>query len=767
MLQTGTLAFLAGILLLQTRADLPPTWCLYSLPVVILAILVNRNGWFKLAGCLLAGFLWAQFQAHGLLLQRLPASFIHKNLHVQGVIAGLPRRRGERTQFILNIRKLVSPRLAHFPHKVRLSWYADTPPDLRPGQIWNLTLRLRTPHRFMDPGTFDYSAWLLERGITATGYVYTKGDNRLISQSVWRFPVQSLRYRCSHYLQTVLVGSPAAGLIRALLIGDRSGISAAQWDLLRRTGTVHLMAISGLHIGLIAGFVFFIVTWLWRYLPRACLLLPAPKAAAICAWLAACLYAALAGFAIPTQRALIMLAVILLSLLLQRTYKPSQVIAVALFLVLLWDPFAVLSASFWLSFSAVALIYFLAQIQSNDASRVRRWWRMQLSISLGLLPLVIVFFQQASLISPLCNLVAIPFVSVLVLPLALISTVLATFSHSLGGMGLHLAAGLMQLLQSGLSWMAAWKGSLIYLPAPSWYSLSLAMLGIGVLLLPRQVPGRYLGLLLCLPVCLPSPIRPPAGHIRLSLLDVGQGLAAVVQTAHHTLVFDTGPRFSPAFDAGRAVVLPYLRQQGISVIDTLLISHSDRDHIGGAKSLLQAMPVRHILSSVPGMRRDQRDSACFAGRRWQWDGVSFHVLYPSRAEYTAARKNNNRSCVLQITGSARRLLLTADIEYPAETKLVAHYGEKLRSDVLVIPHHGSKTSSSPAFIAAVDPRLALIPAGWHNRFHLPARQVVERLRSRHLPLLNTATDGAIVVETGRELRVRSYRQQYQRYWQAW
>ena len=767
MLQTGTLAFLAGILLLQTCAVLPPTGWLYLLPLVLVALVTVRKRGLTLVCCLAAGFLWAQFQAHTVLQQRLPNELINKNLQVSGFIASLPKYQGKRVQFEFDITQTLSPHLQDYPHRVRLSWYTDVPIELQPGDEWQLTLHLKPPHNFMNPGSFDYSAWLLQQGIVATGYVYGHGNNRWLGRSSWSYPVQQLRFRCQRFLDSALATRPAAGLIKALVIGDRSGITRSDWTVLQQTGTVHLMAISGLHIGLVAGFVFFIIMQLWRLLPRACLVLPAPKAAAIVAWLAALMYAALAGFAIPTQRALIMLTVILLSVFLQRTHKPSQVVATALLLVLARDPFAVLSASFWLSFCAVALIYYVLQNQPRHVPRIGKWWRMQLAISLGLLPLVIVFFQQAPLISPLTNFVAIPWVSLLVLPLAMLSTLLALLSTTLAVWGLQVAALLLELLQHGLVWAASLTWSLVFLPAPSLMSLLLAVTGIAVLLLPRAIPARWLGLLLCMPVFLPFASRPEEGAVRFSLLDVGQGLSAVVQTARHTLVFDTGPRFSPRFDTGEAVIVPFLHQQHIGAVDTLLISHSDMDHIGGAPSLLKALPVRQIISSVPSLLRDARDEACIAGQRWQWDGVTFRILYPSPRDINEATTDNNLSCVLQVTTTTQQILLTGDIEVPAEIKLLARYGEQLHSSILVIPHHGSKTSSSSAFLDTVNPALALIPAGWHNRFGLPAKAVVGRLQARHLTLLNTATAGTIQIDVGQELNVRAYREEHPRYWQVW
>ncbi|MEJ2361487.1 MAG: DNA internalization-related competence protein ComEC/Rec2 [Gammaproteobacteria bacterium] len=768
MLQTGTLAFLAGIILLQTRAVLPPAWLIYFLPLLCIGLLIRRWPWFRLLCCLLAGFVWAQYQAHDLMSQRLPKTLMHQNLRVEGVVAGLPQQRHGRTTFVLVIRKIAPPAEKPFPHKVRVSWYTRVPVGLQPGQVWQLTLRLRPPHSFMDPGAFDYTAWLLQQGIVASGYVVAKADNRFVRDEFWSYPVQVLRYRLQQYFESVLVGFPAAGLLRAVLIGDRSGISPGQWRVLRQTGTVHLMAISGLHIGLIAGLSFFLLVRLWRLFPRLCLLLPAPKAAAAFAWLVACFYAALAGFAIPTQRALIMLAVILIALWRQRSYQASQVMALALLVVLVLDPFAVLSIGFWLSFSAVGLIYYLLQFQYQGTARVIRWWRMQWAISLGLLPLLIVFFQQAPLISPITNLLAIPCLSLFILPLALISTCMSLVNPALAIWGLQLAAAAVHLLLTALAWAGNWSGNVLHVPAPDGWTLALALVGIAISLLPRQIPARYLGLVLCLPLIFPLKARPPVGEIRFSLLDVGQGLAAVVLTQNHTLVYDSGPRFSPYFNAGQAVILPYLRQQGVGKLDMLLISHSDLDHRGGAWSLLKTIPVAHVISNVASViRDDKRDRGCFAGDGWSWDGVQFRVLYPSRAEYEQADKDNNRSCVLQVATPTRRLLLTADIESRAEARLLADYGEKLQSDVLVIPHHGSKTSSTPAFLAAVNPALGLIPSGWQNRFHLPAAKVVDRLQQRSVRLLDTASVGAIELRLGEEMNVQVFRRQYRRYWQTW
>jgi len=767
MLLAGTLAFAAGILLLQTRAVLPPEAWLFGLPLSLIGLLCFRRYWVVLPCCLAAGFLWAQFQAHAVMQQALPADHQAQTVRLEGYVCALPQQRGQRTLFEFAVSKVLSPEEHGFPRKLRLAWYRHAPPDLQPGQLWRLSVRMRSPHSFMDPGAFDYSAWLLQKGIVATGYVSAKGDNRLLRLQRWRYPLQSLRFALRSQLVTALQAKPTAGLLIALVLGDRSAIDKDQWTLLQQTGTVHLMAISGLHIGLIAGLVFFLVTRLWRRFPAWCLWLPAPKAAAVTAWLAAAAYAALAGFAIPTQRALIMLAVLLFSIFFQRVHKPVQMLALALLLILIWDPLAVLSAGFWLSFSAVGLIYYLLSVQTRRTSWLQRWWRMQLAISLGLMPLLILFFQQAPLVSPLSNLLAIPWLSILVLPLSLCASLMLWCCHPLGVWGLSLAAELLQILQHVLLWLSQLPMALTVLPAPPLWILALALIGVVLLFLPVGVPARYLGVLLCLPLFLPASVRPPAGEVRLTLLDVGQGLAVVIQTAEHTLVFDSGPRFSQALDAGEAVIAPFLYRQNITRIDTLIISHGDMDHIGGAGSLIRRLSIRRILSTVPAILRGGEDTACRAGKAWQWDGVGFRILYPDMGDLQETVKDNNRSCVLQVRTATQQVLLTADIEAEAESRLRQRYGPQLQSGILVVPHHGSKTSSSAAFLDAVQPELALIPAGWHNRFGLPAEEVLARLRARRVTVLSTAAAGAIRVDTGARLQVATYRARYRRYWQHW
>lgn len=762
MMVKGTLAFTGGIVLLQQLADLPPAWLLWCAPLGIAACILFKFTTLRLVCYAVLGSLWAQYHAQSLLDQRLPAHLIKHDIQVVGTIAALPEpfEHGQRFEFA--IRECVQPTVARCPQRVRLSWYRPEGIALRPGQTWAFTVRLKPPRSFGNPGSFDYSGWLLQKRIVATGYINTRQRSELLGHD-WRdYPVQQARHTLQRFFVHELGEQRSEPLLRALLIGDRSGMTSTHWQVLQKTGTVHLMAISGLHVGLIAGLSFFVMHWLWRRSSVLCLYLAAPRAAAIVAWCMALLYAALAGFAIPTQRALIMLAVVLFAVVIQRPVKPVYVLCMALLFVLLLDPFAVLAAGFWLSFAAVALIYYLLARQALQPVRLWRWINMQIAISLGLLPLVVLYFQQAPILSPLTNLLAIPWVSFVVLPLAMLSLVLCSLPGEPGVAGLELVITLLDVLFGGLEWTAAWPLSIVSLPAPTLTSLMLALSGMLLLLLPRPFPARYLGLLLCLPLLFPAGSRPAQGEAVVTLLDVGQGLATVVMTREHTLVFDTGPAFSERFNTGAAVVLPYLRAQNVHALDMLIVSHGDLDHIGGAAAVLNTMPVQSVLSSVPG-KLGGAAQLCARGMRWTWDGIEFDMLNPV-SERVVNTKDNDRSCVLQIRAGGHSILLTGDIETGTEAVLAQTYGHALHSSVLVVPHHGSKTSSSELFLEHVRPQIALFPVGWLNRYNHPHPDVSARYAQRGIRRYDTAQHGAIRVRLGDTLAIDTFRTANRRYW---
>jgi competence protein ComEC len=533
------------------------------------------------------------------------------------------------------------------------------------------------------------------------------------------------------------------------------------------------MSISGLHVTMVASLFAAFVYWLWRRSSRLTLALPARKASALAGFVAAFGYCLIAGFAVPAQRTLYMVGVVALALWLNRLSSVSRVLCLALALVLLLDPWAVLAPGFWLSFGAVAVILYVVTGRMRSGQSVApgaslvQWGRVQWAITLALAPLLLVWFQQVSLVSPLANAVAIPLVSLVVTPLALAGSVLPL------DFILELAHAAMTAQMWLLEWcdrlpLAVWQQH-----APAGWTVALALAGCAWLLLPRGAPARWLGLVLLLPMLAVTPAAPAPGTAWITLLDVGQGLAVFVQTERHALLYDTGPAFSPEADSGTRVILPYLRAAGILSLDTLVLTHDDNDHAGGAVSVLSGLSVGALYSSLsadhpalavaPGYRLP-----CAAGQGWDWDGVRFDLLHPTAASYADTEiKSNDRSCVLKLTTAYGTALLTGDIEARSEEALLARARDELRADVLVVPHHSSRTSSTQEFIAAVQPRWSLLPVGYRNRFGHPKQEVVERYRASGARLLRTDSAGAVLVRLDADgVSVRAYRDLHRRYWSA-
>ena len=548
--------------------------------------------------------------------------------------------------------------------------------------------------------------------------------------------------------------------MKALTIGDRHDISQSQWQVFRLTGTSHLIAISGLHIGLVAGLVYFIVLkcWAWTGILRW----SPPKVAALAALVAAFMYSALAGFSIPTQRALIMLTVVMAGIYLQRKVHPLNTLVIAMFVVCLVDPLSVLSAGFWLSFMAVTLIVYAL------AGRIGKlpYWRSMLKIqwvaAIGLAPLVIFYFQQVSIVSPLANLIAVPFISIVIVPLSLLSVIFMFFWPSFSAWLFDWLDTMLYELLRVLSVLSELPFAALGNSGNSVWVMFLALTGCFTLLAARGFPGRWLGLVLLLPLAFTNGETIKPGAIKMTLLDVGQGLSAVIQTAKHTLVFDTGAKISAQFDMGSHVLLPFLRAQNIKKVDRLIISHSDNDHIGGAHSVLQGIDVDQVVSTATGPLEKYLPVLCFAGQSWQWDDVQFTLLAPGE---TSLKGENNQSCVLKIATEHGNILLTGDIENEAEQWLVDEYTTQLQAEILVAPHHGSKTSSTLPFLLTVKPEYILIPAGYRNRFGFPHRSVLQNYRKINAKWLNTADAGAIIVRVDQKaITVESFREKEGKYW---
>ncbi|MDX9767228.1 MAG: DNA internalization-related competence protein ComEC/Rec2, partial [Ectothiorhodospiraceae bacterium] len=522
----------------------------------------------------------------------------------------------------------------------------------------------------------------------------------------------------------------------------------------------HLMAISGLHVGLVAGLAGLLALRLWRLSARLCLWLAAPRAAALAGLAAGFVYALLAGFAIPTQRALVMLTVVAAALAWGRIGTPSRTLALALLAVLLLDPLSVLSPGFWLSFAAVAVI--LYALTGRRAGHPLAWLRIQVVIAIGLLPLTVWFFQFGAVVSPLANLIAVPWVGFVVVPSTLLGAALAPWMPAVAGLPLWLADAALDLLWPVLEWLAALPGGQWLPPAPPFVWLLLALAGGALLLAPRGWPARWLGAVLLLPMLTWQPPAPAEGDFRFTLLEVGQGLAAVIETRRHLLVYDTGPRFSDRFDAGEAAIHPYLVHRGRRRVDRLILSHGDDDHAGGAASLLARVPVGEVLGDT-GDRDDlPSPRPCKAGEAWRWDGVDFELLHPPRGW----RGDNEASCVLRVAAAGGSLLLTGDIERLAEAAMLRERREALAAEVMLIPHHGALTSSTPAFIDAVRPRLAVVSSGYGNRFGHPRPEILALYRERDIPVLDTAREGAITLrfEVDGLAIEPGYRHAVRRYW---
>jgi competence protein ComEC len=766
----AALSFALGAALLQWQPVLPSLWWASSLPVLgVLAFHKPRTvALFTFA----LGFLWAALLAHERMADWLAPELEGRDLQVVGVVAGLPAVGERSVRFELD----VESGEARLPKKLLLSWYRSPLYEeapavlggaLHPGERWLFTVRLRRPHGNVNPQGFDYEAWLLERGIGATGYVRNRGAQKLLGFRNSPFDlIERAREAVRDRFLDTLGATPAAGILAALAVGDQRAISGEEWQLFNRTGVTHLMSISGLHVTLVSGLFAWLVAALWRRVPALVLRLPARKAAAAGAIAGALGYSLIAGFAVPAQRTFYMVTVVALALWSGRIASPVRILALALAAVVIADPWAPLAPGMWLSFGAVLLIFYVEGgwhgRESNRAPQLVQWGRVQWAITLGLAPAALLLFGQVSVAGPLANAVAIPVVSVIVTPIALVAAVVPWDPL------LHIAAWLMEWLLQFLEWCSALPGALWQQHVPPLWSVILALGGVAWLLAPRGFPWRGGGLALMAPAFALAPAPPPPGEAWITTLDVGQGLAVLVRTENRVLLYDAGPAFGADADSGGRIVLPLLRGTGLARLDAMVLSHEDLDHIGGALTVLESievdvlassLPEKHALNAlVPAARR------CAAGTRWEWDGVSFEFLHPS-ADAAPARRND-LSCVLRVKTAGGSMLLTGDIERQAESALLEN-PNAVKSDVLLVPHHGSRTSSTAEFIGAVAPRWAVVPVGYRSRFGHPNAEVVARYRAARAEVLRTDRDGAVQVRlTGEGVQVRSERSSAPRYWRA-
>lgn len=721
-MRTGMLALAGGLLTLVFLPALPPVGLLLALPVVALMLLPFRT--YPVAFFLL-GLSWACACAHWALNDRLAPALDGQTRWIEGRVVGLPQSAQGVVRFELAD---AESRRAALPKRIRLAWYGG--PPVNSGERWRLAVKLKRPSGLLNPHAFDYEAWLLAQRIGATGTV--KDGQRLEpARGAWR---DAVRQRLM-----AVDAQGREGALAALVLGDGSGLSREDWRVLQDTGTVHLLVISGQHVGLLAGMVYMLIAGLARYglWPRRLAWLPWACGLAFAAALG---YGLMAGFQVPVRRACVMIGLVLLWRLRFRHLGAWWPWLLALNAVLLFDPLASLRPGLWLSFAAVAVLIFTFSGRLGAWRWWQTWTRAQWLIAIGLCPVLLILNLPISLTGPLTNLLAVPWISLLVLPTALLGTLLMPLPY-VGESLLWLAGGLLDLLFKGLTLMAGEMPAWIAPAVPLW-AWAIAVSGAILLLMPKGVPLRVLGWpMLLLLVFAPLP-RVPEGRAEVWQLDVGQGLGIVVRTRHHTLLYDTGPGFKDS-DMGAQVVLPVLRKFGVRKVDLMLISHAHLDHSGGARSIAKGLPVAQVIGGEPWkVSASLSTQPCESDKHWEWDGVRFTLWH-----WADGRNSNQNSCVLQIEANGERLLLTGDIDALAERVLLKS-PLAVPTDWLQAPHHGSRSSSSEAFVRALAPKGVLISRGHGNTFGHPHPQVVARYQRHGVEILDSAEQGAVRLQLG-------------------
>lgn len=766
-------AFVAGAWLLQQQAALASTTAtaLLGLAGLVLGWAVARaratqpsrtaaqllRGLAVFLSAALIGFSYAALRADLRLADVLPFADEGRDIVVVGVVDSLPAQleRGQRFEFAV---EQVVTAGAQVPARLSLSWYGSGA-RVVPAERWQFTVRLRRPHGNLNPGGFDLEAWMLERGLRASGYVRDAAQNTPLPQRLAARVndpgalVDRLRHHLRAELQRRLAGERYAGVLVALVLGDQRAIEEADWQLFNATGIAHLVSISGLHITMIAGLAAWAAAALWRCSRRLLARAPVQTAAAVAGMLAAFAYCLLAGWGVPAQRTFFMLAVVAAALLARLPMAPSLTLALAAAVVTLADPWATTSPGFWLSFGAVAAILFAmrARLRPADGWRERLLVaaRVQLAVTLALVPLTIALFQQVSVVSPLANAVAIPLVSFVVTPLALLGGFFVLLPAPLDTLAVPLLAighAVFAWLTLGLQLLGALPWAAVALPAPPAWALLLALTGVAWLLMPRGWPLRWLGVAWLLPLLAWPAARPAADELWVTAIDVGQGAAVLLETREARVLYDTGPRYTPQADAGGRVILPYLRWRGIGALDAIMVSHLDSDHSGGVASLLRALPGTPVWTSVDPAHSMFAAAGpvqrCAAGQQREFGALRLTLLHPAPADYDARRGTNEMSCVLLAEFGGRRVLLTGDIPAREEAQLLAR-GALPPIDLLAAPHHGSRHSSSAVLLAAAQPRVVLFQAGYRNRFGHPDPEVLARYAAASAQIERSDHAGAL------------------------
>lgn len=791
---------------LQQRELFAPLvyWVILLLAPVAYALAAIRNvaAWLR-GGLVLLALALLAFGATGLragayLTHALDPALEGRDVWVDGVVASLPQRNDSGVRFRLAVETAThQSQSVRIPPLIEVAWYGgalaagpgvlgdvDTrasgdvvvpvtalnrlPAEVKAGERWQMLLRLKAPHGSRNPHGFDYELWLWEQGVQATGYVRAGAKDtppKRVEQT-WAYSLALTRQTVREWIYQRLPDRQTSGVIAALVVGDQSAIERSDWDVFRATGVAHLVSISGLHITMFAWAASGVIGVFWRRSCRLCHLLPTPHAALLGGVVLATGYSLFSGWGIPAQRTCWMLAAVACLRVVGARWPWTVVWTLACAVVVAADPWAMLQAGFWLSFVAVGILFAtdlgVLDARSAGASRLKHYvlsgLREQWVITVALTPITLLLFGQVSLVGLLANVLAVPWITLLVTPLAMAGVVFAP--------SWDLAAAALSALLVYLEWLAVWPWASVQLAVPPWWLALAALLGGGALVLPWPWSMRLLGIPLVLPIALWRPASAPLGEFELLAADIGQGNAVLVRTQNHALLYDAGPRYSLDSDAGHRVLVPLLQALDVR-LDMLMLSHRDMDHVGGAPAILAKQRQAVVLSSLePGSVRlgGAITQPCLAGAHWDWDGVRFDILHPHAQDYAVAQKSNAMSCVLRISNGARSALLAGDIEQAQEARLVSDLGGGVKSDVLLVPHHGSKTSSSAAFLDAVQAQVAVVQSGYRNRFRHPTEPVLQRLHARGMEVVNSPQCGAWTWQSWGHQNGVCWRHVTQRYW---
>jgi len=723
------------------------TWLVGLVIATSIVLLRIRHLWVAAFLCFCLGSLWSCIRANQISTYQLPSSLEGQLLEIEGEVS---RVKVLETSLELDFQVLkVSINDSwRLPAKIRL-YASHLTPIPTPGDRWSFQVKLKKPRNFANPGSYDKERYFFAQRIVAEGYVNPKAKTKLLTT----LPSKPMRDRLIEKVLSQTSGFNFSPIIQALCFGDPGSITTEQWDVLRKTGTVHLIAVSGLHIGLIFG--------LGVFLSRKCLRFIVPRAMTQLNFLVglslATGYAYLSSFPVSCQRALLMCILMVFAHQVRHLISLWSCFCLALGIIVLWDPLQCLNRGLWLSFGSVASLLIALKYYIGATGKIKQWCRAQWGIQFGLAPLSLAFFDEISIVAPLANLIAIPWVSLITVPLCFISLIAASINQSI-------SQWCLMICNKSLEWLWQWLGLIASIPKGSvafpHYSLfvyiSLSLGGV-LLLLPNKFPSRYLAVVYAIPLFLPQ-ASIPQNHARVNLLDVGQGLAIVVETRNHHLVFDTGPKLGKHSDAAERVIIPFLKSKGISKLDSVVLSHWDSDHSGGLLTLLQNVKVENIITNNPNHDNIGNLSFCRSGRAWQWDGVIFEFLHPTDHFQV---KDNDRSCVLKISTGDQAVLFSGDIEARAEHFIIKQGSDRLASTIVVVPHHGSKTSSTLEFLQAVQPEIALVSSGYRNRFSHPHSIIQQRYQHLAIPLFDTAYEGLISFDLGESsITLHRFRKDY-------